>query len=139
MPLNFRFNNLEIQNNDYFNSKEARLFFPLLQKELKFPCSIYEIIEFEDVYVIRLEDSALRKQLESEGKEFLPFNENIFGISKITGEILWQIEPLMVPTADSPFTGISKEGDKVILNNWSGCEYTVDPGTGEILDSHFTK
>jgi hypothetical protein len=119
-------NNLEIY--DACRPK-SKLIFPLIKKEITFLWPIESLVEFEKLYVVLIEP-----------KQDNIYNENVFGISKDTGEILWQIEPISHHAhPDSPFTDISKEMDKVMLFN-SDCHlYTVDPATGKILKREFTK
>jgi hypothetical protein len=135
----FHFENIEIDNSRSYDGN-GKLRFPLLNKELKFPWPIGELVEFKNVYIVMLDNVSLRAHLERWGEKYDLYNENVFGISKITGEMLWQIEPIAYrANQDCPYTGIVKEGDKVAAYSWDGYKYTLEPATGEILKEEFTK
>jgi outer membrane protein assembly factor BamB len=125
-------NNLEI---DDFYRPRSHVRFPLLQKELEFLWPVEEVIEFKNVYVLLL--NVVRMRDEKRGYDL--YNENVFGISKTTGEIVWQIEPIPHVREDSPYVYLGKEEDKVIVGNWDGDMLTIDPETGKILKKEFTK
>jgi hypothetical protein len=115
----------DIEVDDFYKPK-CHLTFPLIRKEIELPWPIEQIIQFKEIYVVLLQ---------TYGKVI--FNENVFGIRM--GQVIWQIEPVPTVHEHSPFTGIFKEGNNVILGNWDGNEYTVDPETGKILKREFTK
>lgn len=66
------------------------------------------------------------------------FNENVYGVS-FEGNILWQVPKKKHVYADSPYTGLGYQGDRVVLNNWDGLELVMNPITGEILEEGYGK
>lgn len=65
-------------------------------------------------------------------------NENVYGISE-QGEILWKVPRIYHAYTKSPFTNIAFRDNELILINWDGNDYTVDPSTGSLLKKTFTK
>ena len=94
---------------------------------VKLPSKIEEIIEFDDVIVVRVYP---------QNKEFI--NENIFGVSYF-GEILWQIKPIKHVFKKSPYTSIFKKGNSVKAHNWDGTDLIIKPFTGDIKKEEYSK
>lgn len=101
---------------------EGRL---IAKHEFQWP--IKQVIEFLKSYVIRLEPDLGTID-----------NRNVYGIN-YNGEVIWRIENGTFVYKDSPFTGMSKLGDKVKLLNWDGSDWIVDPETGEVIERSFSK
>jgi len=92
---------------------------------LKFKYNIAQIIELENVVVVRLDVPSKEKH-----------NENIYCISK-KGKMIWQIDRLDHVYDDSPYTGMSiKDGDLTIYN-WDGLEVVIEPETGRIMNKKY--
>jgi hypothetical protein len=91
------------------------------------PYQIIEYIVFDSVIVVRLK-SPLKSG----------YNENVFGVS-LTCNILWQIPKIKHLYEDSPYTGMIKQGDNILLSNWDGDDLLVEPITGKILSKQFSK
>lgn len=110
-----------------YTSKENRLI--IEGTKVQFPYSIGEVIEVEDVIVIRLK---------------VPTDENyarnVWAFDS-DGSPRWKIEPpedkegIEQPYADIGFT----EEKGLWAYNWNSIEYTVDIKTGELVDSMFRK
>lgn len=92
-----------------------------------FDYPIQESLGFEQAIVLLL-DVPLGKSL----------NENVFGVA-YDGKIIWRIEEKQLVYEDSPYTGIARKGNKVVLYNWDGLELTVEPATGKIIEEEFSK
>lgn len=96
-------------------------------KKIEFQYPIRKVIEYQDVYFIRIEPDI--------GKIL---NENVFCYDK-EGNFVWQVEPIPLVKKDSPYTNIYMQGSKLFLYNWGGVEVEVEPMSGKILSKCFTK
>lgn len=90
-------------------------------KEVRFEHAVAQTVDFPDAVVIRLKIPSGAN-----------LNENVFGIS-IEGQLLWQIAKEEHVYSQSPYTGMTREGDNVRLFNWDGLELVVHPRTGKIV------
>jgi hypothetical protein len=99
-------------------------------KVVDFDHSIAEVVEFDDVLVVRLKIPPK-----------IVYNENVFGLD-FRGEILWKVEPIKHVTEDSSYVGIKKRGersDTVFLYNWDGKRLEVDSRTGNVIGRDWLK
>lgn len=96
-------------------------------KSVTFKYNIAEVAILEGIIIVRLDVPPGRIM-----------NENIYGVSK-DGNILWQISKLGHIYGDSPYTGMTRRGDKFTIYNWDGLDVTIDPYTGEILSKSYSK
>lgn len=97
------------------------------KKVIEFKYSIGKVQEFDNCITVML-DPPLNTV----------FNENIYGIS-FDGKVIWQVNKIEHVDIDSPYTGISKEGDFLSAYNWDGFNYLIDTKTGNIVDKQFVK
>ena len=65
-------------------------------------------------------------------------NENVFAISS-DGRVLWQIAPESHAYEDSPYTGLSRDGDQVVAHNWDGAVLWLDPASGQVIRRGYRK
>lgn len=107
--------------------KGSVLHFEKIGVKVEFIWPITDVIKFNDVLVVRVEPES-----------GVIYNENVFGVS-VTGEIIWSIEKRNHVYEDSPYTAINKKNDTVKFSNWDGEDLVVDPHTGQILSSSFSK
>ncbi len=91
------------------------------------PSLIKQIIEFDQMVVVRLQPNIAK---------FI--NENIFGVS-YSGKIKWQIATRKYVFEKSPYTNISKDGQMLKAHNWDGTDLLIDPVTGDILKSSYSR
>src|SRR5258708_7056054 len=82
---------------------------------------IAEVIEFEDVIVVRLENQGWKR-----------CNENIYGLD-LKAQVLWQIEERVHSFAESHYVNIYRKIDMVDAYNWDGTILTLYPKTGEVM------
>jgi len=90
-------------------------------KSRTFQFPIADVMEYPDTAVVRLDvppGSTL--------------NENVFGVDDL-GSIVWQVPNRKYVYADSPYTGMQRQGDHAVLFNWDGLELTVDAATGKVV------
>lgn len=111
-----------VRGNEVILLKEKQL-----KKRVKFPYDVAQVLDFSNVFVVRIE-SPLKSR----------FNENVYGVS-YDGKILWQVGPRKYVYEDSPYTGMIKEDEKVKLFNWDGTELLVNPMTGRVLKEEYGK
>jgi|SRR3989344_2075816 len=95
--------------------------------KVEFPSEVKQVLEFDDVLIVRLKVS----------KENT-LGENVFGVS-LDGRILWQIPTISHVYQNSPYTSIYREGDFVGAFNWDGTELTLNRLTGEIIKQGYSK
>lgn len=118
------------QLSDYsvsFNNNELQIVSGQTQKIVTLPSAIDEVEKFDHIIIVSINPKA---------SSFL--NENLYGIS-YDGKILWQIEKIDHVSKQSPYTGMSKEGDLLIAYNWDGFEYYIVPLTGKIIKKVYVK
>lgn len=65
-------------------------------------------------------------------------NQNVFALRR-DGLVAWQITDKAVVDADSPYTSIAPDGERLRAYNWSGVELWLDPQTGAVLDGRLSK
>lgn len=111
----------------YYSIKNNILSLNEVGAQVEFTWPIADVIQFDDVLVVRLEPSPGSC-----------FNENVFGISK-SGNVIWTIAPVKHVYEDSPYTGILKKGNFIKLFNWDGDELVVDPESGVIVEKGYGK
>ena len=61
---------------------------------------------------------------------------NLYGISKGTGKI-WRVQSvsdIYRNFSQTPYVGLSKLNDQVIVTDFCGCRFVVEPSTGEIIE-----
>jgi hypothetical protein len=97
------------------NGKRAHLGWPI-QQTLDFGPIIVVLLSFENA----------------------PFDENLFGITR-DGDIAWQIAPSKFPPGWGVYSAIHRAGDRLVANGGGDRAYTIDPLTGTIIDSAWTK
>ena len=113
-------------NRTSYRVKKNRIEFDA-RSTLRFKYPIAELIEFDDVIVVRLEIPARAK-----------YNENVFGISE-NGDLLWQVPSLPRLAKNAPYIGIGRDGDFARLNNWDGMVYWLAPKSGTVVKEIFGK
>jgi hypothetical protein len=107
--------------------KKLKLINSESEKIVTFNFPIRQVVSFRDCYIVRIEPDIGQVD-----------NENIFGVSS-EGNILWQIEPMLHVYKDSPYTGVSQEGDLAKLCNWDGTDLIIAPYTGKIIKQSYSK
>lgn len=95
--------------------------------DVTFPWPIGDVLEFDGVFVVRLEPDPGSC-----------FNENVFGVAP-DGSILWTIERRKHVYDDSPYSGALKKDGHVKLFNWDGDELVVDPRDGTVIAEGYGK
>lgn len=90
-------------------------------KSISFPFPVAEAVDYTSITVVRLAVP-----------QGVAFNENVFGVDP-QGAIVWQVPKKTYVYADSPYTGMRRQGDNAILFNWDGLQLTVDAASGKIL------
>lgn len=65
-------------------------------------------------------------------------NENMFAVSK-SGEIVWQIPEQELFNDDSPYTDLRVKDDLLVVYNWDGQEFTIDPNSYDIVKREFKR
>jgi hypothetical protein len=88
---------------------------------VSFPFPVIQTIECADVLVVRLDVPPGAR-----------FNENVFGVDR-EGKIAWQVPQRPNVYADSPYTGMEHQNDRVVLSNWDGLQLTIACKTGQVL------
>lgn len=61
--------------------------------------------------------------------------DNLFGVSIETGDI-WRVQKLHEVYPDfsqTPYVGVSTKGNEVLVTDFCGCRFVVDPVDGKIL------
>ncbi|GGB21269.1 MULTISPECIES: hypothetical protein [Mucilaginibacter] len=98
-------------------------------KFIEFDFSIQDTLVFDSKIVVLLDISGDTK-----------FNQNVYAID-FNGEILWQIERSenLDIIGYCPFISIEIQNLKLVSFNWCGFRFTIDPGTGKVNESIFTK
>lgn len=92
------------------------------------PGSIEDVVEINGIVVVLFEP-----------KEIGENSRNVWGFDQ-GGKKQWIIDPAVMPTGKSyRYTGIEKNENELRVYNWKGGEYNINPNTGEIRDSTFTK
>lgn len=66
-------------------------------------------------------------------------NENVYGIDVDSKQLKWQIQKRKYTDEECPYIALSLSNDKLTLINWCSFYVIVQPATGEILSSGFTK
>ncbi len=95
---------------------------------VNFDSKIKQVEQFDNLLIVRVNPKTKAGFL----------NENIFGVS-FDGKILWQIEVLPHVYENSPYTGMSKEGESIKLCNWDGTDLIVNPVSGKIIKKGHSK
>jgi hypothetical protein len=90
-------------------------------RTVSFPYPVAEAVEYPTVILVRLNVPT--------GSTF---NENVFAVND-HGAIVWQVPKRQYVYADSPYTGMQRQGNDAILFNWDGLQLTVDASTGKVL------
>jgi hypothetical protein len=88
---------------------------------ISFPFPVAEAADYTSITLVRLAVP-----------QGAAFNENVFGVDA-QGTIVWQVPKKTYLYADSPYTGIQREGDTAILFNWDGLQLTVEAASGKVL------
>ncbi|SRR5258706_2387480 len=89
-------------------------------KKHSFPVEVAEVLDFEDVIVIRLAASHLTAI------------QNIFGLD-YQGNLLWKIPLPLSFSPQTPYVSLSRRGSYVDALNWDGHIVTLHPKKGHIL------
>ena len=92
-----------------------------------FPYPVGQIETFHDIAVVRLD-------LPSGAR----LNENVYAVSS-DGRVLWQIAAERHVYEDSPYTGLARDGDCVVVHNWDGTDLWLDPASGEVVKRGYSK
>jgi hypothetical protein len=95
------------------------------ETEVQFAWPIAEVLDFDDVLVVRVDPEPGSKD-----------NENIFGVDAI-GAIIWKVPARKYIYDDSPYTGAMKAGKDIKLFNWDGTELLVNPSTGGVVQETY--
>lgn len=74
--------------------------------------------------------------LDPTGVEDLP--ENVYGVDT-SGRVRWRVQRFDFAHGRPPYTGVNVSARGVTLYNRSGVEVLIDPLTGRVLDSEFTR
>ena len=90
-------------------------------KETSFAWPIAQVIEIEEVLVVRVEPRVGATD-----------NQNVFGVG-LDGSLLWQVARQLHSYKDSPYTNISTVSEGVLLSNWDGTQLVLAPTDGVIL------
>jgi hypothetical protein len=90
-------------------------------KAISFPFPVVQAVDYPSLTVVRLDTPP--------GSAF---NENVFGVND-QGAVLWQVPKRKHVYADSPYTGMQRQGDNAVLSNWDGLEVTVEAATGAVI------
>ncbi|ERJ06206.1 hypothetical protein HLRTI_001685 [Halorhabdus tiamatea SARL4B] len=65
-------------------------------------------------------------------------NRNIIGFGT-DGSRQWRVESLYSGDDDIPYVYIDTKDGKLIADTWTGVRVTIEPNTGEIIDTKFMK
>jgi hypothetical protein len=90
-------------------------------KRVSFPFPVAEALDYPSVTIVRLDVPP-----------GAAFNENVFGVDD-QGAVLWRVPKRAYVYADSPYTGMQRQGDNAILFNWDGLQLTIEAATGRIV------
>lgn len=97
------------------------------ENRVDFVWPVANVLDCGDVLVVRIDPHPGSKD-----------NENVFGVND-NAVIVWKVPARICIYEDSPYTGIKKEGDNVRLFNWDGAELLVNPSTGEVLQTTYSR
>ena len=111
--------------NYYTNGKEINLD----GRSVRFDFPIRDTLTIDDTIIILLHIPTGIK-----------CNRNLYAIN-LQGTILWQIDEVadLDLIGNCPFISIKKQESSLIIFNWCGFRYTVDPKSGKIIEKVFTK
>lgn len=97
------------------------------ENRVDFVWPVADVLDCGDVLVVRIDPDPGSKD-----------NENVFGVDG-NAVIVWKVPARKYIYEDSPYTGIKKAGDNVRLFNWDGAELLVNPSTGEVLQTTYSR
>ncbi len=108
-------------------------------REITFNYAVWEIVDFDSVAVVLLKTLAKTGPLPGVNADVnATKGQNVFGISKADGEVLWQIMEIWVsppPPGESkemPYVGLRRGTDGTVsATTWSGVSVYLDPLTGK--------
>jgi hypothetical protein len=114
------------QVGNQYSIKENRIM--VGDAEMPFNFSIEQVIEVEDMLIVRLEIPITKV-----------YNENVFGISLAEKKVKWQIAKKKYSNEQCSFTYIRIFEGELELVNWCSVYFIVDPTTGNILREGWSK
>ena len=103
------------------------LTFVMSDKKIEFDFEIGDCIEFEQCLIVRLQVPPKAC-----------YNENVFSYD-YKGNMLWQVEKIEHIYNNSPYVKLGYKGPNVLLYNWDGTVYLLNPLTGETLLKRWMK
>ncbi|WP_143065263.1 hypothetical protein [Mucilaginibacter gossypiicola] len=98
-------------------------------KFIEFDFSVQDTLVFDGKIIVLLDVSGN-----------IRFNRNVYAID-FNGELLWQIERSenLDLIGYCPFISVEAQNPKLVSFNWCGFKFIIDPDTGKVIESIFTK
>lgn len=117
------------------NVPDTRLCFE--DRTVEFPYRVKQVLEFDEVVVVLLDThSPSLPETALPDERGIPLDDrNVLGFDR-DGTFRWAVSAVR---PGNPYLNIYVDGDAIGFWNWGSCGGTIDPSTGEILDSHFAK
>ena len=99
--------------------------------EIEFPNTIGEILEYENLAVLRLKLT---------GESFQDISQNVYGVTP-DGSIYWKIDkcPDITGGGYHAYSGLYNHGGELWVTNYNGMKYKVSKEDGSIMDKKISK
>lgn len=94
-------------------------------KVVPVPGTVFKYVCVDDVVVVIADD--------------VDENENVWGIDRKRGNVIWEIPKVKLVGKKSPYVNIVEDDGLIKAVNWCGVNLFLDPRSGDLVRDSFSK